>query len=97
MPYKDKAKRVEQVNRYRRNLKVRIVEAHGGFCFDCQESFPPYLFEFDHRVPSEKLFDVSKAKGFDRMYEESLKCDMVCPNCHRFRTHKRSCTGCDWC
>ena len=97
MPYKDKAKRVEAVNKYKRSLKIKLVDAHGGRCFDCGIAFPPFLFEFDHRDPTQKSFQISRLTKFNLMLEESMKCDMVCPNCHRFRTHKRTCGTCEWC
>lgn len=58
------------------------------------------MFDFDHRDPSEKEFGVG-AKGISRAYDkqlaESLKCDLVCANCHRMRTHKQRCRGCEHC
>lgn len=97
MPYVDKAKRVQSVNKYKRSLKMRLVEAHGGKCYDCKQEFPFFLFEFDHRIPFEKSFQISRSTKYDKMYVESLKCDMVCPNCHRFREHKRKCGTCSYC
>lgn len=58
------------------------------------------MFDFDHRDPTEKAFGVG-ANGFSRKFEaqlaESLKCDLVCSNCHRWRTHKQRCVGCGYC
>lgn len=97
MPYKDPVMRRLVVRRYKQGLKKKLVEAHGGKCFDCKETFPAFIFEFDHREPELKSFQISKSTKYDLMYEESLKCDMVCPNCHRFREHRRDCGNCEYC
>lgn len=83
----------------RRNTKTRLVEYHGSRCVDCGLVAPPYLYEFDHRDPSTKLFSISTgdSTSYDALLEESLKCDLVCPNCHRVRTHLQRCPGCDFC
>jgi hypothetical protein len=62
-------------------------------CMDCGNKYPPYVMDFDHRPDSNKKFDVSSgAVGtYSRavVLEEAGKCDVVCANCHRERTHKR--------
>lgn len=58
------------------------------------------MFDFDHRDPRQKEYSLSDdghTKGIDRLREEALKCDLVCSNCHRMRTHKQRCQGCDDC
>lgn len=58
-------------------------------CADCGEHAPD-IFEFDHRH-GEKRCNVSKAvhNGYSRatLQAEIAKCDILCPNCHRRRTH----------
>jgi hypothetical protein len=61
-------------------------------CADCGRRYPPCVMEFDHRDPSEKSYLVSQMPGrvaFRRILEEIAKCDIVCANCHRKRTHLR--------
>ncbi len=57
-------------------------------CMDCGLFFPPYVMEFDHRDPADKLDKVSRLVHykFSRMLAEIAKCDLVCANCHRTRT-----------
>jgi hypothetical protein len=64
-------------------------------CMDC---FMPvtvdntYVFDFDHRDPSEKLFAISsnyKGVSYAGLNAEMDKCDLVCANCHRHRTQKQ--------
>jgi hypothetical protein len=97
MPYKNKADAQEALNRWRRNIKAEIVTLHGDECFDCGLTFPSFIYEFDHREPDKKSFNVSRGRNKAKMIEESMKCDLVCPNCHRMRTHKRQCGGCNGC
>ena len=58
-------------------------------CFDCGHIFPPYIMQFDHRVPEDKKFNVagSWCRSVEKILEEAMKCDIVCPNCHRDRTY----------
>ncbi len=58
-------------------------------CMDCKGSFPPVCMDFDHRDPSTKSFALSRARGFDleAVKLELAKCDLICSNCHRIRTH----------
>jgi hypothetical protein len=50
--------------------------------------------DFDHREGEEKLFAVSAGGNKVRLSQSQLlaeiaKCDVVCANCHRERTHRR--------
>lgn len=87
---------------HRRNIKRKLVEYHGGSCVDCGYVGPYFIFEFDHRDPELKEFSISRAAGkpsrtYEECLKESLKCDLVCPNCHRWRTHRQRCSGCEFC
>jgi hypothetical protein len=85
---------------WRRRAKERLVAEFGSVCADCGCTGPPYLFDFDHRDPAEKEFSITSGKNirsYERMLTEAKKCDLVCANCHRHRTHKQRCTGCIYC
>lgn len=60
----------------------------GKPCQDCGQTFPPYVMDFDH-VPERgvKKFNVGLAKNLRQLAAEIAKCDLVCANCHRIRTH----------
>ena len=85
---------------WRRRAKAKLVAHHGGSCVDCGYVGPSFMYDFDHRDPKTKSFGIG-AKGvtsaYDKILEESLKCDLVCANCHRFRTHVQRCGGCEHC
>lgn len=63
-------------------------------CMDCGVSYPPWVMDWDHRPGTEKLFNPSHINtyGRDQIAAEIAKCDLVCANCHRQRTHERRVT-----
>lgn len=60
-------------------------------CADCGGTFPPECMDLDHRDASTKFKPVSRMLSYSesRLREEIAKCDIICSNCHRIRTHKR--------
>lgn len=79
--------------------KAELVAMHGNRCLDCGFSGPPFAYDFDHREPLMKRFEISKGYGkpWAELLAEVEKCDMVCANCHRLRTHRQRCPGCVLC
>ena len=87
---------------YVRQLKVTVREfiyscKTKGKCADC--GFPgrnyPYVLDFDHRNGKlDKRFMigdwVKSTVSIERIKSEMSKCDLVCANCHRIRTHTRA-------
>lgn len=63
-------------------------------CMDCEMYYPYFVMEFDHRPGEVKLFNVATAASSGRstqaILDEIAKCDLVCANCHRFRTAVRN-------
>src|SRR2546428_955701 len=62
-------------------------------CADCGGEFPPYVMDFDHRGDARKDFWILQRAGAvsrERLMTEIAKCDVVCANCHRARTHARA-------
>ena len=66
-------------------------------CHDCKNSYPTYVMDFDHREPKEKRFDIARcmAHPIEKILKEIEKCDVVCSNCHRIRTHLREARKCN--
>lgn len=61
-------------------------------CMDCKEDYPYYMLEFDHRPDENKRFNISSGPvtaSIDDIVKEISKCDVVCANCHKIRTHQR--------
>lgn len=58
-------------------------------CMDCNQKFPSYVMDFDHRDRTSKEYSVSEMLynfGLEKIKKEISKCDIVCSNCHRIRT-----------
>jgi hypothetical protein len=66
-------------------------------CADCGISYPPYVMDFDH-VRGEKSFELGSRgdRSAKALLAEIEKCDVVCANCHRLRTHARRLAGSDY-
>jgi hypothetical protein len=59
-------------------------------CMDCNNQYPYYVMDFDHRDPKEKSFTIASMtnkSNVELVMKEIEKCDVVCANCHRIRTH----------
>ncbi len=58
-------------------------------CADCKRTFRYYQMDFDHRGQKTAGVNVLRQKSKDVVISEIEKCDLVCLNCHRIRTHER--------
>jgi hypothetical protein len=89
----DNCKRKKTRDKIRKFLDTLKIKP----CFDCNKSYPPYVMDFDHRPGEVKSFEINKfanvssmkIENLNLLYKEIDKCDLVCANCHRERTHKR--------
>lgn len=83
--------RQAKLNRHR--TLVRDLKATNP-CADCGLFFPWYVMEFDHAhgEKSERKRTVANMAGrgsTSALLAEIEKCDIVCANCHKERTHRR--------
>lgn len=71
--------------------RALIRQAKSCPCTDCGIRYPYYVMDFDHRDGEEKLFELNSVarKTIPGILKEIQKCDVVCSNCHRERTHQR--------
>lgn len=74
-----------------RGQKVAIVEERKKSpCADCGGTFPAVCMDFDHVRGVKKTGInqiVAQFWSVDILLEELAKCELVCANCHRIRTH----------
>lgn len=79
-------------HRARARKRALITTAKSKPCIDCKVQYHPYIMDLDH-VRGVKIINVSfmVARGYTdaQIIEEIAKCDVVCANCHRERTHAR--------
>ncbi len=72
----------------RRNI---VIRAKSRPCADCGIQYPYYVMDLDHRegvIKELSLHSVHRATK-QAVLREIAKCDVVCANCHRERTHLR--------
>ena len=77
----------------RRNTKTRkdfVNNLKDNPCTDCGIKYPYYVMDFDH-VRGEKVMHIGDIRhyGWGKIKAELEKCELVCSNCHRARTHNR--------
>lgn len=87
----NKAKYLERNKLYRVEIRgyVRKIKEETP-CADCGNSYPYYVMDFDHL--EDKVENVSSLSATGRigaLKREIEKCEIVCTNCHRKRTHDR--------
>jgi hypothetical protein len=79
---------------YREPMIALIRAAKAVPCTDCGVSYPYYVMDLDH-TRGERIFWLSDVTRrwrdftYAMVVEELTKCDVVCSNCHRLRTHQR--------
>lgn len=67
-----------------------IREVKNRPCADCGQSFPHYVMDLHHNDGEDKRYNVSAVWAIsskEKLLEEIAKCEVVCANCHRIRTH----------
>ena len=76
----------------RRRNKAIVNAAKSRPCADCGLIYPSYVMDFDH-VRGRKLGTNAHMKTYvppAALAAEIAKCDVVCANCHRIRSHTRA-------
>lgn len=90
--------RVKEQDRRSRHYRVSLLKQYSDKCkarpcADCGLNYNPWQMDFDHRPGTLKKERISRlvADGcpFEKLRSEIEKCDVVCANCHRQRTHLR--------
>ena len=85
---------VERNRKNRKSQRDFVNSLKNQPCVDCGKKYPPYVMDFDHRDKNLKRGNIGSLVSqayFNKkkLLEEISKCDLVCANCHRIRTHKR--------
>lgn len=80
-------KRSEAVKKWRKNTKLKIIQALGGKCCICGYDRCGEALEFHHVDPTEKDFHWGtingNIRGWEIIKQEMKKCVCVCSNCHK--------------
>lgn len=77
---------------HRAGYRKRLDTFKKGPCADCKIEYSPWQMDFDHRKGQKKSFNIGSRRSayWQTLVKEILKCDVVCSNCHRNRTHERT-------
>lgn len=84
----------EKIAKKQKDLYAKNKEKIDNFkrvpCADCGNIFPTVCMDFDH-VRGRKLYNIAnmKSQRWELVEAEIAKCDVICSNCHRIRTHNR--------
>lgn len=93
---KEKNRLLEKNRLSKKELRKKVIELKSGVpCVDCGICYPHYVMDFDH-INDNKEFNVSDLiiyASWEKIQKEINKCELVCSNCHRERTHKRNNSG----
>jgi hypothetical protein len=86
----NKKKYIKKAKKWRKTFCNWVDTLKMAPCVDCKIQYPPYVMDFDHLHDKEFTISSVKAdKGKQKVLDEIKKCELVCSNCHRIRTHKR--------
>lgn len=75
----------------RKRNQAAVRQAKDVPCADCGVRYPAYVMDFDH-VRGKKRDNIGLMKAYAgnaTLLAEIAKCDVVCANCHRVRSHRR--------
>lgn len=78
----------------RRMLFGLLKQAYG--CTDCSYREDPVALDWDHIPGTTKKHNITSLLGrhdSKALWDERLKCEVVCANCHRIRTAQRKTVG----
>lgn len=89
--YKDVQRRSRKRRSVRMAKHIRAIKDRP--CADCGNRYPYYVMDFDH-IRGDKKFSMGNiprliTMATRKIEDEIAKCDVVCANCHRIRTHSR--------
>lgn len=77
-------------NHRKKQMKIELVNSHGGKCIKCGYDKCIKALCFHHRNPNEKLFPLDvrsiSSRSKASVLAEATKCDLLCACCH-IETH----------
>lgn len=82
---------IDRAQRRKEEVREKINELKRVPCADCGGRFNPWQMDFDH-VRGVKEADIARlviTGSTAKLRAEMAKCEVVCANCHRQRTHER--------
>lgn len=89
--YKDNKKYYgDKRRKFRESLREMIDNIKNVPCKDCKVRYNPWQMEFDHLRDKENgISELMILGNKTKILKEIEKCEIVCANCHKQRTHDR--------
>ena len=89
--YANKQYYVEKASRRKKDIRELVILIKKLICCqDCGINYPYYVMDFDHiGVKRNTINSLIERCSVKNLEEEMSNCELVCANCHRFRTYKR--------
>lgn len=88
--HRNKKDRYNYKVKYGHKRKIKLIGLKGAKCKLCGTKYNgsnASMFDFHHRIPEEKKFNLGMTnmlnRGIDEILKEAEKCDLLCSNCHR--------------
>jgi ribosomal protein S20 len=87
----NKSKYLARNKQYRSSIREFVKSLKQSTpCKDCGKRYPSYVMDFDHLEDKENIISFLMSSGrIGALKREIQKCEIVCANCHRGRTHDR--------
>ncbi len=88
---RDPALIAERKKKLIKRHQERVIELKSKPCLDCGRRFPYVCMDFDHLGDKKHNIAnmISGGWSWKAIQAEIAKCELVCSNCHRIRTHER--------
>lgn len=87
----EKARLKERRIKIRKQNRIKIKKIkEDSPCTDCGNYYPYYVMDFDHQKDKKYQIANMTAQSWELIEKEINKCELVCANCHRIRTHIRA-------
>lgn len=67
-------------------IQQQLISDAGGECRRCHKNYHPNIYDFHHKDPSQKEFNLDRSnfnRSWQKIREEARKCVLLCANCHR--------------
>lgn len=86
---KERQRLLKKNNETRSEIRSKIQKIkESSPCTDCGNYFPYYVMDFDHQHSKKySIANMVSLGSWELIEKEMAKCELVCSNCHRIRTH----------
>ena len=85
------ARQERRISQSQENREYILSLKEKSVCTDCRRKWPSYVLDFDHigEGKTEIISRMTKRRNLEAVIKEIAKCELVCANCHRYRTQTR--------